>query len=73
MSEEDITEQETCKKCDCNFFNDSILFRLKQESTWRGLITFTTLTGWYVAPDQAEAIVTVGASLVATINIFKRD
>lgn len=69
-----MSEQETVtEKCQCNFFNDSILFRLKQESTWRGLITVATLTGWHLSPDQSEAIITAGASLVAAINILKRD
>ena len=47
--------------------------RLKQESTWRGIITIATLLGWRLAPDQAEAIITAGASLVGTINILKKD
>jgi len=50
-----------------------ILVRLKQESTWRGIIVFATIVGVKLNPDQVEAIVTLGMSLVATINVFKKD
>lgn len=77
MSEETNTttqKADKCTTCQCpNFVRDNIMTRLKQESTWRGLITIATLAGWRLAPDQAEAIITAGASLVGTINILKRD
>lgn len=74
MSEEttEVKEEDCgCKKS--GFFNDSVLFRLKQESTWRGIITVATVAGWHLTPDQAEVIITAGASLVAAINILKGD
>jgi len=73
MSEETNTTTQEVTKCKHGFVQDSIMVRLKQESTWRGLITVATLLGWRLAPDQAEAIITAGASLVGTINIIKRD
>ena len=60
-------------KCSHGFYKDNILTRLKQESTWRGLVTVATLAGWHFAPDQAEAIITTGASIVAAINVLKSD
>jgi hypothetical protein len=71
-----IMSEETKEcKCECksSFLQDNVMTRLKQESTWRGLITVATLLGWRLAPDQAEAIITAGASLVGTINILKKD
>lgn len=75
MSEETKEEikEPTTVVCKHSFFNDDVMARLKQESTWRGLITVATLLGWRLAPDQAEAIITAGASLVGTINILKKD
>jgi len=70
MSEEN---KETVVECKHGFVQDSIMSRLKQESTWRGIITVATLLGWRLAPDQAESIITAGASLVGTINILKKD
>lgn len=65
--------EETEHTCQHNFYQDHVLTRLKQESTWRGVITVLTLVGWRLAPDQAEAIITAGASLVGAINILKND
>ena len=50
-----------------------ILKRLKQESTWRGLIVVITLVGVKLQPDQIEAIITAGVALVGAINIIKND
>jgi len=50
-----------------------ILDKLSQESTWRGIISLSTLFGVIVQPDMAEAIIAAGVSLVSLINIFKKD
>ena len=60
-------------ECTHSFFKDNVLTRFKQESTWRGIITVATLAGWQIYPDEAESIITAGASLVAAINILKGD
>lgn len=81
MSEETKTETQEvvkctypdCSRCQRNFMVANIMTKLKQESTWRGLITVATLIGWQVHPDQANAIITAGVSLVGAINIFKND
>jgi hypothetical protein len=67
-----MAENKECK-CEHSFLQDSVMVRLKQESTWRGIITVATLLGWRLAPDQAEAIITAGATLVGSINILKKD
>ena len=72
MSEEtNTTTQEVV--CKHGFVQDNVMTRLKQESTWRGLLTVATLIGWHLHPDQAEAIITAGASMVGAINILKKD
>jgi hypothetical protein len=50
-----------------------ILNRLKQESTWRGLIQFAIACGVGIHPDQASAIIGVGVSVIGAINVFKKD
>jgi hypothetical protein len=50
-----------------------ILERLKQESTWRGLIQLAIACGVGINPSQAASIITVGVSVVGAINVFKKD
>ena len=45
--------------------------RIKQESTWRGLILMLTAFGVQIAPELQEAIITVGLALVGAINFLK--
>ncbi len=73
MSEDTNTTTQEVVECKHSFVQDSIMTRLKQESTWRGIITVATLLGWRLAPDQVEAIITTGAGLVAAINVLKHD
>jgi len=50
-----------------------ILQRLKEESTWRGLITVASLAGVILSPEQAEAIVAAGLAVISAIWIFKPE
>jgi hypothetical protein len=45
--------------------------RIKQESTWRGLILMLTAFGVQIAPELQEAIITVGLAIVGAINVLK--
>lgn len=45
-----------------------ILERLKEPSTWRGLVLIATALGAKISPDQAEAIVVAGLFLVGAIG-----
>ena len=47
--------------------------RLREASTWRGLILLATIAGAKLSPEQTEAIVTFGVTLVATIGVFFPD
>jgi hypothetical protein len=50
-----------------------ILDRLKQESTWRGLIQLVIACGVGIKPDQASAIIAAGVSVIGAINVLKKD
>ncbi len=50
-----------------------ILARLREASTWRGLIWLATVAGLSFRPDQAEAIITAGMSLAGLLGVFSSD
>ena len=52
-----------------NFFLD----RLKENSTWRGIIMLVTAVGLKLDPSQGEAIVAAGLALVGLINVFRKS
>lgn len=47
--------------------------RLQEASTWRGIMAFLTGIGVVIAPDQVEAIVAAGLSLVGLLGVFTKD
>ena len=53
--------------------NGWLLARLREPSTWRGLVWLATVAGLSLRPDQAEAIVTVGMALAGLLGVFLRD
>jgi hypothetical protein len=50
-----------------------VLDRLKENSTWRGLIMVATAVGLKLDPSQGEAIVAAGLALVGLINVFRKS
>lgn len=54
-------------------FKENFLLRIKQESTWRGIISVLALFGVQIFPDAAEHIISGAVSLIAGINIIKPD
>jgi hypothetical protein len=50
---------------------DWIFDRLKENSTWRGLILLAGLLGAHFKPEEQEAIIGAALALVALINIFR--
>lgn len=50
-----------------------LLARLREPSTWRGLVWLATVAGLSLRPDQTEAIVTVGMALAGLLGVFLRD
>ena len=50
-----------------------VLARLREPSTWRGIVWLATVAGLSLRPDQAEAIVTVGMALAGLLGVFLCD
>jgi len=48
-----------------------ILEKLKQESTWRGIIAIAAAFGIQAEPELTNAIVTVALALIGSINVIK--
>jgi len=49
------------------------LARLKEPSTWRGIVMLLTGFGVAFTPDQANAVVAVGVAIVGLIGVFTAD
>ena len=52
---------------------DFIKARLKEPSTWRGLIALATALGLKLSPEQATAIITLGVALMGAVGVFTPD
>lgn len=50
-----------------------LLERLREDSTWRGILMLLTSVGVSLDPSQANAIIAVGLSLVGLINVFSKQ
>lgn len=50
-----------------------LLARLREPSTWRGIVWLATVAGLSLRPDQAEAIVAVGMALAGLLGVFLAD
>ena len=49
-----------------------IIDRLNESSTWRGIIMVLTACGLTIAPEKAEAIITVGLAIAGIIGAATR-
>ena len=47
--------------------------RLKEPSTWRGIVWILTVLGLSLRPDQTEAIIAVGMALAGLLGVFLAD
>jgi hypothetical protein len=47
--------------------------RLKERSTWLGIVSFLTAAGVTFGPDQAEVIVSAGLAVAGVVAAFTRD
>jgi hypothetical protein len=52
---------------------ESIIDRLKEQSTWRGIILLVTSFGLTIHPEYQEHIIAVGIGLVGIINVFRKE
>lgn len=50
-----------------------IIARLREPSTWRGVVWLATAAGLALTPEQAEIIVTAGMALAGAIGVFMAD
>lgn len=50
-----------------------LLARLKESSTWRGIILLITAAGATISPEQAEAIVTLGIAVAGAVAVLFPD
>lgn len=50
-----------------------LIERLKEPSTWRGIILLITACGVPVAPAMAEQIITIGIAATGLVGIFTPD
>ena len=54
-------------------FENYILDRLSEASTWRGIIGLVTAAGVGINPDMVAGIVTVGMSLSGMVGALVKD
>lgn len=52
---------------------DYVLARLLEASTWRGFTLILTAIGVPLAPDMAEAVVSVGLAVAGLIGVVTKD
>lgn len=61
----------------CSLFDEldhcmnKVLTRLKEPSTWKGLISLAAIAGWQLNVAQEEQIIAAALSLVALIEILR--
>lgn len=49
-----------------------LIDRLKERSTWLGIIALATAVGVSLSPEQAEALAVAGTALAGVIAVFTR-
>lgn len=50
-----------------------IVSRLRERSTWLGLISLATALGLLLTPEQQETVIAAGMALGGLIGAFTRD
>jgi hypothetical protein len=51
---------------------NTLLAKLSENSTWRGMILVATAVGVKIEPELQEAILVAGLGLVGLINIIRK-
>lgn len=52
---------------------NTLLTRLKEPSTYRGLTLLGAIVGINVSPEMTSAITTAAVSIIALIEIFRKE
>ena len=50
-----------------------VVSRLKERSTWLGLIGIVTAAGVSISPEQTEAIALAGVAIAGVVAVFTKD
>jgi hypothetical protein len=50
-----------------------LIARLREGSTWRGLIWLLTVAGITLRPEQVEALIVAGMALAGLLGVFMQD
>ena len=50
-----------------------LLDRLKEESSWRGIVLLVTALGVKLDPERGEAIIALGLAIVGLINVIRKE
>ncbi len=50
-----------------------LIQKLKEPSTWQGIIVVLALAGVELAPEQTDSIIQAGIALAGAILIFKNE
>lgn len=50
-----------------------VIARLKEVSTWQGIITLVTGFGVAISPELSEGIITAGVAIVGVISVAMRE
>lgn len=50
-----------------------VIDRLKEVSTWRGIILIITAFGVTLSPEQAESIIAAGIALVGMFGVLRKE
>jgi len=56
-----------------NNFAEYLLSRLRERSSWLGIISVLTVVGVSLSPEQTQAVVSAGVALAGAIAVFTRD
>jgi hypothetical protein len=51
---------------------NTLLGKLAENSTWRGLILLATALGVRLDPEQANAIIAAGLAIVGVVNVLRK-
>lgn len=50
-----------------------LIARLKEPSTWRGIVWLLTFAGLSLKPEQSEAIIAAGIALAGVLGVFLKE
>ena len=50
-----------------------LLDRLKEETTWAGILSIFTAAGVVLSPEQSESIIALGMALVGVVLTWRKD